>query len=38
MALLEFIFQSFWHFSGTVVIITLLILPFVVFAAARGNR
>jgi len=25
MALLEFIFQSFWHFAGTLVLISLLV-------------
>ena len=35
MALLEFIFQSFWHFAGTLVLISLLVQwrPF----ASRGQ-
>ncbi len=35
MALLEFIFQSFWHFTGTLVLISLLVQwrPF----ASRGQ-
>lgn len=38
MALLEFVFQSFWHFAGSVVLLTLLMSPLVTLAAAWGNR
>lgn len=36
IALLEFVFRSFWTFAGVVVLLTLVMLPFSAFAQAFG--
>ncbi len=37
MDLLNFMFQSFWHFVGCLMILTILVMPVTAFLGALGH-
>ena len=36
--LMEFIFQDFWHWSGTLMMIAVILSPLIAYGAAKGEK
>ena len=38
MEILKFIFQDFWHWVGTVILLAIIISPIITYCAAKGEK